>query len=88
MNNEGYTWKAIKKHIEKAGYKGSDSLLRKYIAKIRKGKIEEKEIKQIVERSTMISLLYKEIDKVKNIKRTMYGRCGFALLKQKVLLQY
>ena len=74
MNNEGYTWKAIKEHIEKAGYKGSDSLLRKYLAKIRKEKIEEKEIKQIVERSTMISLLYKEIDKVKNITKEIFDR--------------
>ena len=74
MNNEGYTWKAIKKHIENTGYKGSDSLLRKYLAKIRKEKMEEKEIKQIVERSTMISLLYKEIDKVKNITKEMFDK--------------
>lgn len=74
MNNEGYTWKAIKEHIEKAGYKGSDSLLRKYLTKIRKENIEEKEIKQIIERSTMISLLYKEIDKVKNITKEIFDR--------------
>lgn len=28
------------------------------------------------------------VNKIKVIKRIMYGRCSFALLKQKVLLQY
>lgn len=173
MNNEGFTWKVIKESIQRDGYKGTDSLLRAYLSKIKKEKIKSKEINQIVERSTMITLLYKvtkitkeiyekvitmfpkagkiyeivkefkeimfskkpeklekwiqetkkqkipEIDsflngierdikavkngikydynnglaegsvnKIKVIKRIMYGRCSFDLLKQKVLLQY
>lgn len=38
MNNEGFTWKVILKEIKEKGYKGSDSLLRTYLAKIKKGK--------------------------------------------------
>jgi transposase len=74
MSNEGYTWKVIKETIKKDGYKGSDSLLRKYLTKIKKEEIRVKEIKQIVERTTMISLLYKEIDKVKNITKEMFDK--------------
>lgn len=74
MNNEGCTWKVILEGIKKEGYKGSDSLLRTYLAKIKKEKIEEKEIKHIIERTTMISLLYKEIDKVKNITKELFDK--------------
>ena len=55
--------------IQKDGYNGSDSLLRTYLSKIKKEETKSKEINQIVERSTMITLLYKEIDKV--TKRTL-----------------
>ena len=54
----------IKEEIQKEGYKGSDSLLRMYLAKIKKNNIKEKQIKQVVNRETMITLLYKEIDEV------------------------
>lgn len=74
MNNEGYTWKIIKEAIKKDGYDGSDSLLRTYLSKIKKEKIEAKEIKKVVERTTMISLLYKEIDKVKNITKEIFDK--------------
>lgn len=74
MNNEGFTWKLIKDAIKKDGYKGSDSLLRTYLSKIKKEQVEEKELKQVVERTTMISLLYKEIDKVKNITKEMFDK--------------
>ena len=74
MNNEGCTWKVIIEEIKKEGYKGSDSLLRTYLAKIKKEKIEEKALKQIVERTTMITLLYKEIDKVKNITKEIFEK--------------
>ena len=107
MNNKGYSWKIIRDTIKKKGYVGSDSLIRHYLAKIKKEVITTGEIEQIVERTTMISLLYRDIEKVKNgikyeynnrlaegsvnkikvIKRIMYGRCSFELLKQKVLLQ-
>lgn len=42
MNNDGYTWNVILKEIKKEGYNGSDSLLRTYLAKIKKEKIEKK----------------------------------------------
>ena len=74
MNKEGYTWKIISEKVKNEGYNGSDSLLRKYLSKIKKEKIEEKEIKQIVERTTMITLLYKEIDKVKNITKDIFNK--------------
>lgn len=74
MNNEGFTWKVIKESIQRDGYKGSDSLLRAYLSKIKKEKIKSKEINQIVERSTMITLLYKEIDKVTKITKEIYEK--------------
>lgn len=74
MNNNGCKWNVILKEIKKDGYKGSNSLLRTYLAKIKRTKTEEKEINHIVERTTMISLLYKEIDKVKNITKEMFDK--------------
>ena len=74
MNNEGFTWKVIKESIQKDGYNGSDSLLRTYLSKIKKEKTKSKEINQIVERSTMITLLYKEIDKVTKITKEIYEK--------------
>ena len=72
--NEGFTWKVIKESIQKDGYNGSDSLLRTYLSKIKKEKTKSKEINQIVERSTMITLLYKEIDKVTKITKEIYEK--------------
>ena len=74
MNNEGFTWKVIKENIQKDGYNGSDSLLRTYVSKIKKEETKSKEINQIVERSTMITLLYKEIDKVTKITKEIYEK--------------
>lgn len=74
MNNDGYAWKVILEDIKKEGYKGSDSLLRTYLAKIKRERIEENEPKHIVERATMISILYKEIDKVKNITKEIFEK--------------
>lgn len=74
MNNEGFTWKVIKESIQKDGYNGSDSLLRTYLSKIKKEEIKSKEINQIVERSTMITLLYKEIDKVTKMTKEVYEK--------------
>jgi len=45
MNNEGYSWKSIKEKILQKGYDGSDSLLRTYLAKIKKENIKEKKHK-------------------------------------------
>ena len=72
MNNNGCSWKEIKDAIVVEGYKGCDSLLRTYLAKIKKEKTKVTEIKQIVERTTMISLLYKEIEEVKNITKEIF----------------
>ena len=71
MNNEGYSWKLIMEAIKQKGFIGSGSLLRTYLSKIKKGKTE---INHVVERSTMISLLYKEIDEVKNISKELFDR--------------
>ena len=74
MNNEGFNWKKIRDTIKGDGYEGSDSLLRTYLAKIKKEKTEVKQIQQIVERTTMISLLYKEIENVKNITKEIFEK--------------
>lgn len=74
MNDEGFTWKVIKESIQRDGYNGSDSLLRTYLAKIKKEEVKSKEINQIVERTTMITLLYKEIDKVTKITKEIYEK--------------
>ena len=74
MNNEGYSWKLIMEAIKQKGFIGSGSLLRTYLSKIKKEKNEVTEINHVVERSTMISLLYKEIDEVKNISKELFDR--------------
>ena len=74
MNNSGSNWKEIKEVIVLEGYKCCDSLLRTYLAKIKKEKITVIEINQIVERTTMISLLYKEIEEVKNITKEIFDK--------------
>lgn len=72
MNNEGYSWKIINEALKKDGYKGSHSLLRKYLAEIRKESCKAENIEHIVERTTMISLLYKEIEDVKEITKEIF----------------
>lgn len=74
MNNKGYSWKIIRYSIKEKGYIGSDSLIRHYLSNIRKEVITTGKIEQIVERTTMISLLYKDIKKVKNITKEIFDR--------------
>lgn len=72
MNNKGYSWKLIKDEIKKEGYIGSDSLLRRYLSKIKKERTEVTQIEHVVERTTMITLLYKEIEYVKAINKELF----------------
>lgn len=81
MNNEGCTWKVIWNKIISDGYQGSDSLLRTYLAKIKKKSVKEKNIQLVVERSTLISLLYKKIDEVKNITKEVLDKVIFLFLE-------
>ena len=74
MNNKGYSCKIIRDSIKEKGYIGSDSLIRHYLSKIKKEVITTGKIAQIVERTTMISLLYKDIEKVKNITKEIFDR--------------
>ena len=74
MNNGGLSWKKIYDKIRTNGYKGSESLLRTYLSKIKKKNIETKNIECIVERTTMISLLYKEIENVKEITKELFDK--------------
>lgn len=85
MNNEGYKSSIILEKIKEEGYKGTGSLLRNYLSKIKKGAVQEKGVKQIVERTTMISLLYKEIDEVKNITKEIFERVIESFPKAKVI---
>ena len=72
MNNGALSWKKIYDKLRTNGYKGSESLLRTYLSKIKKKNIEAKNIECIVERATMISLLYKEIENVKEITKELF----------------
>ena len=74
MNNDGFNWKKIYDTIKENGYKGSESLLRTYLSKIRKKNIEAKNIEHVVERRTMISLLYKEIENVKEVTKELFDK--------------
>lgn len=74
MNDDGFSWKKIYDEIKTNGYKGSESLLRTYLSKIKKKNIEAKKIEHIVERTTMISLLYKEIENVKEITKELFDK--------------
>lgn len=74
MNDDGFSWKKIYDEIKRKGYKGSESLLRTYLSKIKKKNIEAKNIEHIVERTTMISLLYREIENVKEITKELFDK--------------
>ena len=71
MTNEGYSYKLISKALKLEGYEGSDSLLRRYISKVKKENISVVKIKNTIERSSMISLLYKELEQVKSITKEL-----------------
>lgn len=74
MNDDGFSWKKIYDEIKTKGYNGSGSLLRTYLSKIKKKNIETKNIEHIVQRTTMISLLYKEIENVKEITKELFDK--------------
>lgn len=74
MNGDGFSWKKIYDEIKTKGYKGSESLLRTYLSKIKKKNVEAKNIEHIVERTTMISLLYREIENVKEITKELFDK--------------
>lgn len=58
----------ILKTIQEAGYSGSDTLVRHFLSKLRKqdNNVQNIETEKIA-RSSLISLLYKDLDKVKSI---------------------
>lgn len=72
--NKGFSFKIIYEAIKLKGYNGSSVLLRHYIAKIKRENIKVSTIKQVVERSSMVSLLYKEIEEVKNITKETFEK--------------
>lgn len=71
MLNTGNTFKEIEEEIRKDGYNGAASTIRMYAARERKlmkeAKKEQEAKTEKIERKSLISLLYKPIDKVKNI---------------------
>ena len=73
--NNGSNSTQILNIIKEAGYSGSDSLLRHYISKIRRQKVtvDNYEMEK-VERKTLISLLYKDIEKIKTITKEQLGK--------------
>lgn len=71
MVNKKATWKIIFECIVKLGYKGSGSNLRMYMSKVKKKNITEISMKTTIERKHLISLLYKELDKLKNVDKVV-----------------
>ncbi len=67
---DGVNGSTIYEKIKENGYEGSSSLVRYFIAELRKGKGNKLGIlKEKVLRRSLISLLYKEIDSVKDITK-------------------
>jgi len=64
----------IYNEIKEYGYDGSESLLRHYLSNLKKQNITQVIEKDTIDRSTLVSLLYKELDKVKNITKEMYDK--------------
>lgn len=72
---DGVNGSTIYKRIKEKGYEGSSSLVRTFIAELRKGNSNELGIlKEKVLRRSLISLLYKEIDSVKDITKDQLNK--------------
>lgn len=69
MYIDGSSSKDIYMQIKDQGYKGSDSLVRKFITDFRAEAVEGEEIVDIkyIKRNDLISLLYKPVEKIKTI---------------------
>lgn len=74
MNNDNKKSKIIYNEIKEYGYFGSESLLRHYLSKLKKHHITQIVDKETINRNTLVSLLYKELDSVKNITKEMYDK--------------
>ena len=72
--NNRFSFKIIYEAIKLKGCNGSSALLRHYIAKIKREHIKVSTIKQVIERSSMVSLLYKEIEEVKSITKETFEK--------------
>ncbi len=72
---DGVSGSTIYKKIKENGYEGSSSLVRTFIAELRKGKSNNLGIlKEKILRRSLISLLYKEIDSVKDIAKDQLNK--------------
>lgn len=72
---DGVNGSTIYKKIKEDGYEGSSSLVRHFIAELRKGKDNELVmLKEKILRRSLISLLYKEIDSVKDITKEQLNK--------------
>ncbi|WP_341533986.1 ISL3 family transposase [Sporosalibacterium faouarense] len=76
MHISGENSNEIYINIKKQGYKGSDSLIRKFITTLRNEIMEDNEIINIdyVHRKDLISLLYRPLEKVENITATQLDK--------------
>ncbi len=72
---DGVSGSTIYKKIKESGYEGSSSLVRTFIAELRKGKSNElSKLKEKILRRSLISLLYREVDFVKDITKDQINK--------------
>lgn len=74
MYNNGETLNTIYQKIKEAGYDGKLTILKVYIAEIRKKEKYSYKILSTVTLETLTSLLYRGIDKVKNITQEIFEK--------------
>lgn len=79
MIREGYTYKKIEEAINAKGYHGSSSTIRMYATRMKKlnhkAKLASEETKvEVIERSLLIKLLFKPLQKVKQLSESQLHR--------------
>lgn len=72
MNNQGETSATIYKKIKEEGYEGKPTILKAYLAEIRRQQKSKYKILSNITQNTLISLLYNGVEKVKNITKEIF----------------
>lgn len=74
MSNDGATIGTIYEKIKQEGYEGKQTILKVYLADLRKKQKSKYKILSNVSVNTLISLLYKGVEKVKNITQEIFDK--------------
>ena len=72
MNNQGETSATIYKKIKEEGFEGKPTILKAYLAEIRRQQKSKYKILSNITQTTLISLLYNGVEKVKNITKEIF----------------